>query len=78
MKLVKKISNVIMKKFNRILYTMKISKTKPYNGKININFRHKKIPKEGSQYICVSVILIDSVYRKDKNYYCQVFLEKSK
>ena len=78
MKLVKEISNIFMKRFNRILYTMKISKNKSYNGKININFHHKKIPKKGSQYICVSVILIDSVYRKDKNYYCQVLLEKSK
>ena len=78
MKLVKEISNIFMKRFNRILYTMKISKNKSYNGKINIYFHHKKKPKEGSQYICVSVILIDSVYRKDKNYYCQVFLEKRK
>ena len=31
--------------------------------------------KEDSQCICTSVILIDSVYRKDKNCYPQVFLE---
>ena len=31
--------------------------------------------KEDSQCICKSVILIDSVYRKDKNCYPQVFLE---
>ena len=36
------------------------------------------MPKEGSHCICLSVIFIDSVYRKDKNYYHQVFLEESK
>ena len=41
-----------------------------YNKKINI--------KEGSQCIYISVILIDSVYIKDKNYYPQEFLEKYK
>ena len=34
------------------------------NGKININFHNNKIPKEGSHSIFLSVILIDSVYRK--------------
>ena len=29
-------------------------------------------------FICLSVILIDSVYEKDKNYYLQVFLEECK
>ena len=32
--------------------------------------------KGGSQYFYTPVILIDSVYRKDKNYYSKVFLEK--
>ena len=44
---------------------------KCYNGKINTNFCNNEIPKEGSQYTFLSVILIDSVYRKDKNYYFQ-------
>ena len=43
---------------------------------MNTNFHNKKIPKEGCQCICLSVILIDSVYNKDKNAYPQVFLEK--
>ena len=46
-----------------------------YNGKININFQNNKIPKEGFHRICLSVTLINSVYKKDKNYYPQVFLE---
>ena len=34
--------------------------------------------KKGSQCIYISVVLIDLVYRKDKNYYPQVFLDFSK
>ena len=34
--------------------------------------------KEGFQYICLSVILIHSVFRTDKNYYPQVLLEECK
>ena len=32
--------------------------------------------KEGSKFICLSVILIGSVFRTGKNYYRQVFLEE--
>ena len=38
------------------------AKIKSYNGKINTNFHSNKVPKEGSQFICFSVILIDSVF----------------
>ena len=54
------------------------AKIKSYNRKINTNFYNNKIPKEGSQYICLSVILIDSVFRTGENYYPQVFLEECK
>ena len=43
---------------------------------INTNFQNNKIPKEGSQFICLSVILTDSISRTGKNYYFQVFFEK--
>ena len=36
------------------------------------------MPKEDSKYICLSVILIDSVFRTGKNYYPHVFLEECK
>ena len=52
----------------------KKSKIKPYNGKINTNFHDNKIPEKGSQFICLSLTLIDSVFRTGKNYYTQVFL----
>ena len=53
------------------------AKIKPYNGKINTNFHNIKIPKkDSSKFICLSVILIDSVFRTGSDYYPQVFLEK--
>ena len=54
------------------------TKIKYYEGKTNTNFNSDKIPKEGSQCICLSVILIDSVFRTGKNYYSQAFLEECK
>ena len=48
------------------LHTMKNIYQIPYNGKINTNFYNSKIPKECPQSICLSVILIDSGYTKDK------------
>ena len=49
-------------------------KVKSYEGKIHTNFHNYKIPREASQCICLSVILIDSVYRKGKKYYPQVLV----
>ena len=54
------------------------TKIKLYNEKVNTNFYNNKIPTKGSQCICLSVILIDSVYRKGKEYHSQVFLEECK
>ena len=74
----KKVRSIIKKKKkkkngSKLLYNEKYlkPKTKSYNGKINTNFYNDKIPKEGSQCICLSVILIDPVYRKYKDYYPQ-------
>ena len=49
-------------------YNVKYLKTKIKfsNGKINTNFQSNKIPKEGSQCICLSAILIDSVLKQVK------------
>ena len=52
------------------------AKIKFYDRKTNTNFCNHKIPKEGSQFICLSVILINSVFRAGKNCYPQVPLEK--
>ena len=77
----KKVSNMVKKEFDsKPVYKEKYLKTKIkfYNGKMNTNFHNNEIPKEGSQYICLLVILIYSVCRKDKDYYPQVLLEECK
>ena len=74
-----KVKNIIKKKFDsEPVYDEKYlkAKIKSYNGKINTDFHNNKIPKESSQFICLPEILNDSVFRTDKNYYPQVFLEK--
>ena len=72
----KKVSNAIKKEFDsNLVYIKKYLRTKikSYKGKINKNFCNNKIPKEGSQYICLSVVLLDSIFKTDKKYYPQVF-----
>ena len=39
------------------------AKIKSCKGKVNINFHNNKIPKEDSEFTCLSVILIDSICR---------------
>ena len=51
-----KVKNIIKKKIDtELLYNEKYLKTKikSYNGKTNPNFHNNKIPKEGSQFICL-------------------------
>ena len=63
-----KFENIPKKEFDsKIVYNKKYlkAKIKSYNGKININFHDNKILKEGSRCICLSVILIDSVFMAD-------------
>ena len=77
MKFGKKVRNriEIMEFDSELVYDEKYLKTKikSYNKKINTNFHNNKIPKEDSKYICLSVILINSLYRKDKNLFSSVF-----
>ena len=49
-----------------------------YEGKVKTNFHNEKMPKESCLYICLSVVLVDSVFKVGENYYPQVFLEKCK
>ena len=80
-KIWKKVKNTINKEFDRgAAYNKKYLKAqiKSYNDKIKTNFHNNEIPKKGSQCICLSVILIDSVFRTDDNYYPQRFLEECK
>ena len=52
------------------------AKIKSYNRKINANFHNNKLTQEGSHFICLLVISIDSIFRTGKkNYYPEVFLD---
>ena len=65
-KIWKKVKNTIDKEFDSDpVHNEKYlkAKIKSYNGKINTNFHNKKIPKEDPQCICLSVILIYSLFR---------------
>ena len=76
MKFLNKVSKVIKKGFDsEPVYNNKYLKTKikSYEEKINTNFHNDNVPKEGSQYVCLSEILIDSLFKSGKNYYLQVF-----
>ena len=76
-----KVKNSIKKEFNsEPVHNKKClkAKIKSYNAKINTNFHNNKIPKESSHCICLSVILINSVFRTGNNYYLQAFLEECK
>ena len=76
-----KVKHSLKKEFDsKPVYNKKYlkAKIKTYNGKININSHNNKIPKGDSQYVCLSIILLDSVFTTCKNYYSQVFLEECK
>ena len=76
-----RVKNSIKKEFDsEPLYNEKYlkAKIKSCNGKINTNFHNNKLPKEGSRFICLSVILIDPAFKTGNNYYPQVFLEECK
>ena len=81
MKFGKKVSNIVKKESgSKPVYNKKYlkNKIKACNGKISTNFHNIKILKEDFQYICLLELLIVSVYRKYKDYYPEVFLEKYK
>ena len=74
----KKVSNIIKKEFNsNAVYNEKYikAKIKLYNKKVNTNFHGNKMPKESLECLCLSVILLDSVYKKNK-YYPRVILKE--
>ena len=53
-------------------------KTKSYDGKTNTNFHDYSVPKEGSNCVCLSVPLIESIFMMGKNNSLQVFLKDCK
>ena len=76
-----KVKNSLKKEFdNERGYKKKYlkAKIKSYYEKIKTNSHDSKIPKERSQFIYLSVILIDAVIKTGKDYSLQVFLEECK
>ena len=53
------------------------TKTRSYSDEAR-EFHDKEIPKAGSNYTCLVVTLLDSVLKKDENYYLQAFLKECK
>ena len=76
-----KVTNIIYREFfSNPKYNEKYIKTKieVYNKNVNTNFHGNKIPNEILECVCLSVIFLDSVYRKDNKYFPEVFLEECK
>ena len=76
-----KIKSIIKRKIFHTdsVFDNKYLKTKInlYKDKITTNF-NGKVSKEASEYICLSLIEIDSVFKLGKNYFRQIFLEECK
>ena len=53
------------------------SKIKSHDDEVT-DFYDKKIPKVDSNLTCLAVISLDSILKKDENYYPQVFLKECK
>ena len=52
------------------------TKIKTYARSVITNFHNKKMPKEKAPCKCLSIIMIDSVIKANKNYYPQTLLEE--
>ena len=75
------IKNKLGNKFHsKPVYGKKYLRTKvrEYDGAIKTNFIGHGIPKENMHHTCIACITIDSVMRKEKKNYPQVYLEESK
>ena len=54
------------------------TKVKSYGDKVNTNFQDNKILKENASYKGLSLVILDSVTRVNKDYYPQTLLEECK
>ena len=76
----KKVSADIEKEFDsEPVYNKEFLKTKiKSHGDEVTDFYDKKVPKVDPNHTCLAVITLDSVLKKDDNYYPQVFLKECK
>ena len=49
------------------------AKVRKFDGVIKTNFLGDKVPKENENYTCIACITIDSVMRREKKNYPQVY-----
>ena len=56
----------------------KSAKIKPFNDEIKTAFHDERLPAEEIPWTAHSIILVDSIYRRNKSYYPQVILEECK
>ena len=55
------------------------AKIKIYNNRVYTIFQHNKIPKDNGYFVCLSVILSDSIFvNSNKEYYLEKLLEECK
>ena len=54
------------------------TKIKIYGDRVNTNFQSKKIPQENTACKCLSLIILDSVFKVSKKHYPQTLLEECK
>ena len=76
-----KIKSILNVKFHsQPIYDDKHNKTKvkTFNNSINTLFSGDEIPKERIRYVSIFAICIDSVLKRDKKSYPQIYLEQSK
>ena len=76
----KVISILNLKFHSQPIYEDKYLKTKvkTFNNTINILLSGDEISKERIHYVCISAVCIDSVLRRDKKNYPQIYLEQCK
>ena len=53
-------------------------KIKTHDGNVNTNLQGKKVSKQNDSYRCLSLIMLDSIEKVNKNYYPQTLLEERK
>ena len=53
-------------------------KIKTHDGNVNTNLQGKKVSKQNDSYRCLSLIMLDSIEKVNKNYYPQALLEERK
>ena len=79
------IQSVIKHKLNIKFHTQPIyenkyskAKVREFDGNIKTNFLGNGLPKENTYYTCIACINIDSIIKRNKKSYPQVYLEECK